>query len=126
MFDLGDGTSPYDKVGRSFEDWADQQWDVPGIVLVVSIDVDNDVGPLLDRGFQARQKGAGKSLMGALDDVVYSSVSGHLYGRIDAAVIDDQPFHLVDSGQVPGELGQSDPEGVFLIETGNLNHQLGH
>ncbi len=76
-------------------------------ILVVGVGIDDDVGPQLQRRVDARGEGARQSLVGSEpDDVLNAQLPGNAARLVRRAVIDDQHFYLIYTGDAlrhPGE-----------------------
>jgi hypothetical protein len=45
---------------------------------------------------------------------------------IAATIIDDQPFYLINTGEMPWQLGKGCPQRVFFVIARNLDNQFRH
>jgi hypothetical protein len=99
--------------------------DVAAVVLVVGVGVDDHVGAELEPRVKARLKARGQTLVvGQLDDVVDAVVPRDVDGGVAGAVVDDQPFHLVDALDLARQVRQRLGQLRFLVETRDLDDQL--
>jgi hypothetical protein len=78
--------------------------DVFGVVLVIGVGVDDQVGAFFDAGFQAGDETGGEtSMLLQAHDVLHAGGSRCIGGAVAAAVINDQKFDLVYALQSPGK-----------------------
>ena len=114
-----------DHVGFSGQDRRDQLGDVRALVLVVRVGVDDDVGAQLQAGVEAGLEGGGKALVvGEPHDVAHAARTRDLDGPVRGAVVDHEPFHLVDAGDLARKVGERFGQRAFLVEAGDLNDEF--
>lgn len=114
-----------DHVRLSIQYWLGQAGDVSGIVLIVGIRIDDYVGPLPYTCVQAQHKNLCQSLIsGVTDDMINTVIDCDLAGCIRTAVINDQPFHLVEARHLSGQFRECEGQGFFFVITGDLYYQL--
>lgn len=121
VLDLGDGTFTDDHIGLTGDNGSDEGGDVGGVVLIIGIRIDDDVGPALHAGGKAGHEGAGEAEVGTLDHVIDAAGAGDLGGAVGAAIIDDEPLDGIDAGKRPWQLLQGDGQSLFLVVTRNLD-----
>ncbi len=88
-------------VGLAGQDRADQRGNVARVVLVVGVGVDDDVGPELETGVEAGlERGREALVVGQAHDVVDPVGARDLDRAIARAVVDDEPFDLVEAIEI--------------------------
>ncbi len=101
----------------------DQQRDVGGIILIVGIRVDDDVRTFRQTPLQPRHEGIGKAAIDRqVHDMIHAMRPCDLNRAVGAAIVDDQPFDLVHTGNFPGQGGQRLGQGLFFIQARNLDN----
>ena len=85
-------------LGLPVEDWSDQMLHVFGVVLVIGVGVDDNVGSPADAGLQpAGEAGCQPAVRIQPHDMMDAVLGGHLRGAVIASVVDHQVFDLVDA-----------------------------
>ena len=85
-------------VGVAGEDRRHELRDVAAEVLVVGVGVDDDVGAELQRGVEAGLEGRGQApVVRQPHDVVDAVLARDLHRAVGGAVVDHEPFDLLDA-----------------------------
>ena len=125
MLDVLDLAVADDHVGVAVEDGRDELADVPTVVLVVGVGVDDHVGAELQARVQAGLEARGEALVvGEADDVVDAQLARHLDRAVGRAVVDHEPLHLVDAGKLARQVGERRRQRQLLVEARDLDDQL--
>ena len=83
------------------EDRCDQGRDICRQILIIRVGIDDHVRSQLEAGVQPGDEGPGQPLMpGKTDDVIDPALSGDRRRIVSAAIINDQPFHAVETGNL--------------------------
>jgi hypothetical protein len=87
-----------DHVRLTGEDRRHELRDVAAEVLVVRVRIDDDVGAELQRRVETRlERGGQPAVVGQANDVIDPVLAGDLDGAVAGAVVDHQPFDLLDA-----------------------------
>ena len=104
------------EVGLVVEDGPDQLRDLGAVVLAVSVGVDDDVRTHREGGLEAGPEARCEALvLLEADDRVGTGTPGFLDRPIRRAVIDDEDFDGVDTGDGPGNLTDDGRDRLFFI-----------
>src|SRR3954452_20950394 len=107
------------------EDRMDELGDVMAVVLVVGVRVDDDVGAELERRVEPGLEARGQPLVvRQAHHVVDALLARDLDRAVGRAVVDDQPFDLVEALDASRELAQGGGEGLLLVQAGDLDDEL--
>src|SRR3954451_543764 len=125
MVDRHDLAVADDHVGAALEDRRDELGGVGAVGLVVGVGVGDQVGPARQRRVEPGLETRGQALVvGQTDDVVDAVLAGHADGAVGGAVVDDQPLHGVEAGDLARQVGERGRERGLLVEAGDLDDQL--
>jgi hypothetical protein len=125
VLDLHDVAVADHHVSLAGEDGGHERRDARGRVLVVSVGVDDHIGPELQAGVYACLERRGQALVvGQLDDVIDTVGPGHLDRGVAGTVVDDQPLDLVEAVEPPWKLGERGRELGLFVEAGDLDDQF--
>jgi hypothetical protein len=114
-----------DHVRLAAQDRPDQLGDVATLVLVVSVGVDDHVGPQLEAGVKPGLECGREALVVGQPDHVIDPVSpSDLDRAVLGAVVDEQPFDRLEPLHMTWQVIECFGKLVFLVETGDLNDQL--
>ncbi len=118
---------PHDKIGSPGENRLKDAGDIRGLILIVRVGVHDVICPLTHRSLEASAKGCGQAQVPLMTDhVMDPEPTGYGRGLVAAAIVDDQIFDAVDSGQRDRQVPDGPFQGSRLVETRDLNDQLGH
>ena len=114
-----------DHVGVAGDDRRDELGDVAAVVLVVGVGVDDHVGAELEARVEAGLEAARQALVvGQPDDVVDAELARDLDRAIGRAVVDDEPLHGLEAGDLAGEVAHRDRQRLLLVQAGDLDDEL--
>jgi hypothetical protein len=79
----------------------------------------------LEGGVEAGLECGGEPLVpGQAHEVIHAMPPRNLNGAIGRAVVDDEPLHPLEAGDLPRELREHLREGFLLVQAGDLDDQL--
>ena len=109
MLGLVDGTLSDHDIRFTFQDWANQFFNIGAAVLVVRVGIDDDIGTVPQAGIQSRHETFRKAFITSeIHNIMDTPVFGHLDGVVLAAVVDDEIFDGINAVDVFGEGIESD------------------
>ncbi len=112
-------------VGLAGHDGRHEGGDVRRRVLVVRVGVDHDVGAEFQRGVEPGLERRGEALVvGEPDDVVDAVPACHLDRGVGRAVVDDQPLHLVEPGDLARQVAERGGKLCLFVEAGDLDDEF--
>jgi len=115
----------YNYLGLMVKDRLYQLGNVLAGILVVAVRIDDDVGAKAQTFVQADPESPCQALVGGItENMINPQFFSDLNSSVVAAVIDDQDFHRIYPGYIPGNICNSLRQCLFFVVTGNLNNQL--
>jgi len=112
-------------VGLAPENRIDQLLYAGGVVLVVSVGVDDYIGAQPQRFVEPGRKSPRQALVYRHPDhVVNTQLGGHLGRAIGAAVVYNEKLHLVYAAQRPRQFGHGGWQPLLLVVAGYLYDQF--
>ncbi len=125
MLNLGNGPLAHHKARAVFDDWLDQCRNCAGVILVVRIAIDDDIGAALQTGLKPGHEGAREALVaGDAHDMIGAIGGGDFRGSIVRPIIDHQRFNDIDASDDFRDRGQSVRDLVRFVEAGDLNDEF--
>ena len=125
---MADGSGlpvPDNQIGPTLYNRFHKRRHVATKVLVVSIGVDDDVGPQFQTSVEARFKRVPQSPISRKTyDVVDAGVTSHPLRIVRGAVVDDQDLYLIDALDGSRNILYRIGEGVFFVQAGDLYDQF--
>lgn len=113
------------RLGVAGEHRGGEGGDVAGVVLVIGVGVDDDIGAVVQAGREAAAEGAREAEIAAVaDDVIDAVALCDLHGLVGAAVVDDEPFDALEAGHLAGQGVEGEAERGGLVVAGDLDDQL--
>jgi len=120
-----DRSRTHHDVGLAIHNGLGQGRDVASVVLVVGVGVDDHVSTRIQTGPQAVHEATCQTLVASVaHHMVHPMGQRHFHRVVGAAVIDDQPFHLVEAGHLSGQLSQGDAKRGGFVVAGDLDDEL--
>ena len=114
-----------DHLGAVFDDRPHQRFDVARVVLVVGVGVDDDVRAIGDRGFETGHERRRESAIDRMPhDAIDAEAFGDSRGVVRGAVVDDQPFDGVATGNLARKMRDRRRQRSRFVVTRNLDDQL--
>lgn len=99
MLDLGNRPCADHHVGPVLKHRLSEQRYVGGYILVVGVGVDDDIGAEPQARVDAGHEGVGEAaIAGMAHDMVDAVRARHLGGVVGAAIVNNQPFDAVETG----------------------------
>src|SRR5690606_3865429 len=109
--------SNYD-VSPPFQNRACQSGNIIGIVLVVSVGINDNVRSKVKCSVDASHKCAGKSSVPAKTDYMMNTIPlGDFYRIVCAAVVNNEPFHLIKPLNLFRQVRQGLRKAMLLVIT---------
>ena len=125
MLDGLDGSRADDDVRLVRQYRRGQARNVVGVVLIVGVGVDDDVGTEPYAVLQAGDECLRQSLVARVTHhVIDMIVPCYPDGIVAAAIVDDKPLHLVESGNRSWQRRQRRRQRLCLVVAGDLDDQL--
>ena len=109
----------------AFDDRSNEIGNTGGVILVVGIGVDDDVGAEPQRLLDPRHKGFREPvIIGETKDMVCPGGFRDLGGAVRRAVVDHQPLDAVEACDLARQRGQRLGQLLRLVEARDLDNQL--
>ena len=125
MLNLFSLSITYYNISLAFQDRFYQLRYILPLVLIISICIDDNISAKPQAGIQSRKKGAGKSLVAnASYDVVNTDFLCHLNSSINAPIINNKDFHLVNTLYFAGDILNGFRKGLFLVIAWYLDYEF--
>ncbi len=119
------GGSPPSKIGLPRENRAKKRWDVPGIVLIVGVGIDDDVGTKPKGSLQPGHEGLRQAAVAYVPhDMVRPVLPRYPRGLIGASIVNDQPFDFFKAIDVPGKSREGNRRRDELDQSKKLPRQI--
>jgi hypothetical protein len=125
MLDTGDLTVTDHHVCPPIHYEFDEQTDIAGIVLVVSIGIDDDVRAVPERKINPCLESGGQTAVAAMaNNMVCSTRACDGGGAVLAAVINDKNFNHINSGNAARYRCKRGRERILLVEARDLDDEF--
>ena len=110
-----------DHLGFSLQNRLYQRRNIPAVILVVAVCIDDDIRAQPQAGIQPSHKALGQpAVVGEPHDMVHAQLFCHFHRPIRAPVVDNERLDLVDSIDLLWQIGKNHGQRLLFIITGDL------
>ncbi len=121
MGNIGDGSGPYHNVGHPFKDWLYERRNIIGVILIVSVGINNDVSPKFCTRIKAGDKSPRKPLVfRKTHNVVDTTRFCDINRSIGAPIINYKPLYPIKSLHFSRKFFKCQRKSFCLIVAGYL------
>jgi hypothetical protein len=104
-------------IGPPLQERLEQAWNITWVVLSITVELDDEVGPALQGGAHSIVERRGKTTSASVpDDEIAPRVDGDRGGRVARPVVNDDDVDLTDADQRARHRGDDLTDALGLFE----------